>query len=234
MKKCLKRLVSIVLVFCLSFLTTFPAFATNPSTYIPPTITILKDDNLVRMVKEINADGITIATNDKVTHLLTIEKYDYTGKNLISSQVLNLEKITSEASKSPNDVSLNRAAELVDSENTFTNYEYAVWEYVGAPNEWRCRVPDETIWVDETSSSLTSYLERFRDNVQNINSAEADVIISVGTTVAVAAFAAFVSGGLAAAVAAIPTGSSAVKAFIALDGYSQDAEYNFSKIKKLA
>lgn len=221
MKK-LKKLVSLLLTLCLILGLSTTAFASESST-----MTTLENNANVCVVKEVTSEGITIATNNKTTKLLTVEKYDTSGQNLLSSQVINLNTIADE---------MGTTETLEESrihwgngdlyQHTFSNYEYDLW--YGSPNEWEIRKKDMTVYVDETPKNSDN-LYAYADRVEDVNAAEFTIIGAVGATVAATAIAAFLTGGTAAGVAAAGGGAAITAAFANLNSCCNKAELAFNK-----
>ena len=60
-------------------------------------VSILKDNTSEIVVKEVKEDGVTVATKDKSTNILTIQKYDVTGDELLSTESLDLNELEASA-----------------------------------------------------------------------------------------------------------------------------------------
>ena len=89
MKK-IKSVLSLILTLSLVMGLSITAFAADPSAQ---SVQVLANDDNVCVVREVTADGVTIATNNKETGILTIEKYDDTESFLLSTDTLDLNAI---------------------------------------------------------------------------------------------------------------------------------------------
>lgn len=220
MKK-IKRALSLLLTLSLIMGLSTTAFATEPSAQ---SVQILANSDSVCVVREVTADGVTIATNNKETGILTIEKYDDSESFLLSTDTLDLNAIArsvEEESQSP--------ATLDDHiyQHTFSNREYDIYFHTDF-NHWVIRSGDNSKVVYESSSNI-SPLENFRNAVEDVNAAEFSLIASVGSTVALTAIAAFLTGGVAAGVAAAGGSASAVAAFASLNSAINSADYYYAR-----
>ena len=85
-------------------------------------------------------------------------------------------------------------------------------------------------WFDLYVNDM-SYLENFRLAVKDVNSAEKNIIGSVGSTVAVTAIAAYLTGGIGAGSAAAGGSAAIVAAFTDLDNACDNADYYFGRVE---
>ena len=83
----------------------------------------------------------------------------------------------------------------------------------------------------ESTVNDMSYLENFRLAVKDVNSAEKNIIGSVGSTVAVTAIAAYLTGGIGAGSAAAGGSAAIVAAFTDLDNACDNADYYFGRVE---
>lgn len=214
----MKKLVSLLLSMVMLFTLTTTAFASNNNQIIE----LCNDENVV-VIQEITSDGITIATNNKNTNLLTIEKYDGTKTTLLSKEVidLNILKANSEIEATIHFGNGNKY------QHTFTNREYDIW--YGNPREWKCRSGGSIVWVNETSRNEDD-LRTFAECVEGVNEAEFVIIAALGGTLAATAIAAFLSGGTAAGIAAAGGGTAITTAFVNLNSACNKADLAFDYI----
>lgn len=212
-----KKLISLFVAFTLMLGTSVSTFASSNETPI-----VLVSDEQKVIVREVTEEGITIATNDKTTKVLTVENYDSAGENLLSSMTIDLNEIETETGE---------FLALWDGDlyqHTFSDREYDVW--FGSPNEWKVRSGDSTKYkVMETTSNISN-LESFRGYVEDVNEAEYLIIGAVGGTVAVTAITAFLTGGTAAGIAAAGGGTAIAAAFTNLNKACNNADYYFRRI----
>lgn len=221
MKK-FKAIISTFLVCALFWGLMTISFSSNASK-----IVILKNDDVQCVVKETTNQGVTIATNNKVTNKLIVQKFDSLEKTLLSTEIINLETIAHDMGTS----------EVLDNrihwgngdayQHTFSDREYDVW--YGSPNEWKIKKKDSERWLDETTSNANE-LESFRADVEDVNEAEFIIIGAIGGTAAATAVAAFLSGGTAAGIAAAGGGTVIVTAFANLNKACNNADYHYDRI----
>jgi len=114
--------------------------------------------------------------------------------------------------------------------NTFCDYEYDIW-YRNPNNKWKIRKPQNNteIYLEENPSN-TDNLHAYAEKVEDVNTAEFQIIISIGGAAAAVAIAAFLSGGPAAGVAAAGGGTAIVTAFSNLDNCCKKALLAFNRI----
>lgn len=212
-----KKLLSLLVAFTLMLGTSLSTFASSNETPI-----VLVSDEQKVIVREVTEEGITIATNDKTTKVLTVENYDSTGENLLSSMTIDLNEIETEA----REVLAFWNGDLY--QHTFSDREYDVW--FDSPNEWTVRSGDNAKYnVTETTRNAAN-LESFRGYVEDVNEAEYLIIGAVGGTLAVTAITAFLTGGTAAGIAAAGGGTAIVAAFAYLNKACNNADYYFRRI----
>lgn len=224
MKK-IKNVVSLLLVVCLILNLGMPTFASEN------TLTTLVNNENVIVVREITSEGITIATNDKNTNILTVEKYDSSGKVLISSQVINLATVVDNLHQANSTAVQPLFFGNGDVyQHTFCNYEYDIW-YRNPNNKWKIRKPQNNteIYLEENPSN-TDNLYVYAERVEDVNRAEFDIIFSIGETTAVIAIAVFLQAGIAAAIAAAGGGFTIVRAFENLESCCNKALLAFNRI----
>lgn len=219
----IKKIVSLLLALCLIMGLSTTAFASEN------TLTTIENNENVVVVKEVTSNGITIATNDKNTNLLTVENYDSTGEFLISSQVINLNTIADELGTVEKPTTRAHWGNGDVYQHTFSDYEYDIW--YGNPNEWKVRKPQNstTYYINETSSN-SSKLYAYADRVEDVNEAEFVIVGAVGGTAAATAIAAFLTGGAAAGAAAAGGGAAIVAAFANLNSCCNKALLVFNSL----
>lgn len=220
MKK-IKKLLSMLLTLSLIMGLSITAFAAEPS---DQSVQILANNDTVCIVREVTTDGVTIATNNKETGILTIEKYDDSESSLLSTDTLDLNAIAKsveEELQTPTTTSLNEYI----YQHTFSNREYDIFIHPNSTH-WKIRSGDNTKSIYESSSNAST-LDNFRSAVEDVNAAEFTLIGAVGAGVAVTAITAFMSGGLAAGIAAAGGSAAAVAAFASLNSAINSADYYF-------
>lgn len=209
-------------------------------------VSILKDSSSQIVVKEVKEDGITIATKDKNTNTLTIEKYDVTGDELISTESFDLNELKAsalEAQKSqsePLPIQLQKSTMGLQSaaasktttsyQNTFMNREYSISFFKDGSNNWRIRSDDRRKSVTEKKSNRSN-LSNFRSAVERVNSGELAVISAAGFTTAVTILTVFLSGGLAAGIAVAGAGGTVATALYTVNSAVSDADYYFNRVR---
>lgn len=218
-----KKLVSVALAAVMVIGMSTTALASNYSNSVQ---VVTNNDNTC-VVKEITADGITIATNNKDTGILTIDKYNSTEDVLLSTEILDLNAIAAETEIS-NDTATPQAASKHVYQHTFSNREYDCYIY-SSYTSWTIRSGDNTKTRTENSSNA-SKLESFRGYVEDVNSAEFTLIGAVGAGAAATAITAFLSGGLAAGIAAAGGSAAVVAAFSSLNSAINSADYYYARI----
>ena len=218
MKK-FKKILSLVLasVMCVMCISSVSAET------IDNNIIVLANDAQQCVVREVTDSGIVIATNDKTTGVLTVDTYDLEEKNLVSTQILDLNAI---AESIENDISL--AANDHMYQHTFSNREYDIY-YYSSYTSWELRSKDSRKTRTQTSSNISN-LESFRSAVEDVNSAEYEIIINIGTTAAITAITAYLTGGLAAGLAAAGGSAAVATAFTDLNSACNTADYYFNKL----
>lgn len=220
-----KKLISMLLTLCLIMGISTTAFASENSS-----VQTITNNDAVCVVKEITSNGITIATNDKLTGILTIEKYDSTESVLLSTTTLDLNVLPIETDpqfETFGTVSPQASYTHV-YQHTFANREYDCYIYSTYTN-WTIRSGDNYKNVRETNAN-SSKLESFRSYVEDVNSAEFTLIGAVGATAAATAISAFLSGGLAAGIAAAGGSAGVTAAFASLNSAINSADYYFARI----
>ena len=222
MKK-IKRILSLLLTLSLIMGLSATTFAAEPSTQ---SVQVLANDDTLCVVKEVTTDGVTIATNNKETGILTIEKYDASESFLLSTDTLDLNAIAKSVEE---ELQTPTTTALVDYiyQHTFSNREYDI--FIHTDNTyWELRSGDNTKSVYESSSNAST-LDSFRSAVEDVNAAEFTLIGAVGATAAATAISAFLSGGLAAGVAAAGGSAGAVAAFASLNSAINSADYYYAR-----
>lgn len=220
-----KKLLSLTLGIVMLMGVSSNAFAAENSN-----ITTLRNDSKLCIVKEVNHNNVTIATNDKTSNVLTVAKYDFSGTNLISKQIIDLNTISKE-NKSSNILKSRSHWGNGDSyQHTFSDREFDIWYGKrGEPNEWKIAIPKSSRTVKETKYNERN-LESFRSAVEDVNESEYIVIGAVGGTVAATAISAFVSAGTAAGIAAAGGTSVIVAAFASLNKACNNADYYYKRV----
>lgn len=220
MKRILSLLLSAILLLSISF-TTFAE-----SNVITTNIQTLEKSDEKCVVKETRTDSIIISTNDKVNNTLTIETYDISDKRKLNTQTYFLNVLEK-------NIELNNKIELLSGdeyEHTFSDREYDIYfEYES--HQWQIRSKNERKLGYESTVNDMSYLENFRLAVKDVNSAEKNIIGSVGSTVAVTAIAAYLTGGIGAGSAAAGGSAAIVAAFTDLDNACDNADYYFGRVE---
>ena len=220
MKK-IKRVLSLLLTLSLVMGLSITAFAAEPSAQ---SVQVLANDDTVCVVREVTADGVTIATNNKETGILTIKKYDNTESFLLSTDTLDLNAIAESV-----EAEAQTPATTMDYvyQHTFSNREYDIFIYTDKTH-WKLRSGDNTNSLYESSSNAST-LDSFRSAVEDVNAAEFTLIGAVGATTAATAISAFLSGGLAAGVAAAGGSAAVVAAFASLNSAINSADYYYAR-----
>lgn len=231
-----KKSLSILTLSSFLLLSSTTAFASTPTTMtnvkpiveqnfgnLQNSISILKDNENELVVKEITTDGIVISTNNKTTNILTIEKYDISGENLVSTDILNLSEIQ------PLDQQIEAFSIDYSYQNTFLNREYKIYFHGNGKNNWDIRSKDRTKYLAESSSNRGD-LEKFRDAVERLNNAEFAVISAVGFSAATTILTAFLTGGLGAGLAAAGTGTTVAGTLYLVNSAVSDADYYFNRL----
>lgn len=203
----------------------------NESQSLKSDVSILQDDKIQKVVKEITSDVITIATNKKVENVLTIEKYDAADQSLISTEVINLNELQS-LNQAPNKFSPEMKAYAVNRsyQHTYTNREYDIYFFDSGLVNWKIRSDDRRKSVSENSSNRTN-LKNFRSAVERVNTAELQVISAAGITTAVSLITVFMTGGLAAGLALATGGGTVSAAMISMNSAVSDADYYFNRVR---
>lgn len=220
--KNIKKIFSMILSLIMLFTLAIPVEASDNLD-----IKEIRNDNDVVVIQETKEDEIIIATNDKRTNILTVEKYQKNSNTLISRNITDLNVLREKSEKK---VILNERMARASGhtyQHTFSNREYDRWS--GNPNKWKCRIPSGIKNVNENSSNRSD-LRTFADHVEEVNEAEFVIIGAVGGTAAATAIAAFLTGGTAAGVAAAGGGSAIVAAFANLNSACNKADLAYSYI----
>lgn len=184
-------------------------------------VTVEVDNEFEYVIKEVTSEGTTISTNNRVSHMLFIEKFDNAG-NLLSISEIDLYALETGESDFGD---LSRAT---SSQYTFSNREYYVNHSTGY---WKIRSGDNNKIGYEKNVNSTSYLESFREHVEEINSAELALIGVVGGTLVVAVVAGLLTGGVGAAIAAAEGIAGASAAIAILSKCINNADYYYNKVK---
>lgn len=219
--KHLKKFIASLLTICLILGTSTTAFASEP-------VQILANNDNECVVREITDDGITVATNNKQTGILTIEKYDSTGTTLLSTETLDLNAIAEEAELSEQNGSQTLSDYTHVYQHTFSNREYDCYIYTSY-TRWKLRSGDSYKTLYEYSTNASA-IENFRSAVESVNSAELALISVVGGTAVVTIVSALLSGGTAAAIAAAGGVSGASAAIFVLNSAINNADYYFARL----
>ena len=198
-----------------------PVVEQHLENHLSNSVSILTNNENEVIVKEVTVDGITISKNDKTTNILTIEKYDISGENLLSTDTLNLNEIQP----------INEIQPFVDHsyQNTFMNREYDIYFHSNKTN-WDIRSTDRTKYVTESPTNKDN-LKEFRAAVERLNNGEFAVISAVGLGTATVVFTAFLTGGLGTAIAAAGAGGAVSAALLICNSAISDADYYFNKVK---
>lgn len=191
MIKTLRKCVSIFIAFALCFSMTVTAIAATPGNYNE---VVLHDDVDVKIVQTSDENFIYTATYDKQTKTVQLTQTDKGSGEIREGDIVPVQLTQTHASL---------------EEKTFTNYEYEIT--YGSPNKWELRRPGDNAfnWVyfqTYQTSSSKSYLEKFKDAVDDINVQEGAIIGAVGMSglsvlaaAAAGAGAIFTGGTLSAA-----------------------------------
>lgn len=197
-------------------------------TQLPENITILENNLSKTIVKEVTDNGVTISTNDKLTQILTIDKFEKDGVTLISSTKLDLAEINAQAAE-PEISTFAFSGKGDIYQHTFTNREYDIkLNQTNKTREWRLRSGSQTKYVMEIEDVNDDILKDFRKAVNAIDSTEKNIILVGG----VAAIAAFLTGGIAAGISAAGGGTLVGGLFIALDGQIDEADYIYRMVPR--
>lgn len=216
-----KRFICFLLSAIMLLTMTTTAFAYEP-------VQVLTNNNNVCIVREITEDAVTIATNNKQTGILTIEKYDSSGNYLQSTETLDLIAIAQSAEIENNSATMLASCDYV-YQHTFSNREYDIFIH-SDKTHWYLRSGDNEKSMYETTSNSEN-LENFRNAVNDVNSAEFALGGAVGGTALATVITAFLSGGLAAGLAAAGGTATAAAALGVLDTAISNADYWYSKCK---
>lgn len=184
-------------------------------------ITVEVDNEFEYVVKEVTSEGITISTNNRVSHMLFIEKFDTAG-NLLSVDTIDI--YATETGES----GFGDLTRATSSQYTFSNREYYVNHDSGY---WKIRSGDNNKTGYEKNVNNTSYLESFRGYVEDVNSAELALIGVVGGTLIVAVVTGLLTGGVGAAIAAAEGIVGASAAIAVLSKCINNADYYYNKVK---
>lgn len=154
------------------------------------------------------------ATYDKLTGILTITVSDLSTGEVVSTDVIDTNEALNQGVLSlpvnegsiistpikPGQIS-TQAAKLIQSEKTFSNYEYFQYD----DKTWEIRRPKEKTLngyyyknVKESTGSNSTLLPQYKKHVESINSLETDVLLEVGAGAIGIAITAFVPGGVIA------------------------------------
>ncbi len=209
-------------------------------------VSILKDNTSEIVVKEVKEDGVTVATKDKSTNILTIQKYDVTGDELLSTESLDLNELEAsaleaqKAQSEPLPEQLQKSSMGLQSatakkttmsyQNTFMNREYSISFFKDGKNNWRIRSDDRRKSVTEKKSNRSN-LTHFRSAVERVNNGELAVISAAGLTTALTILTAFLSGGLAAGIAVSGAGGTVTTALYTVNSAISDADYYFNRVR---
>lgn len=227
-----KKIMSLILIACLvvGLCVNVSAAESNYS--------IVLNNEMTCVVKEITSDGVIVATNNKESGILTIEKYDSTETNLLSTESLDLKAIIAAAEEEINQnneetVDLNAPSTRASYnkhtyQHTFSNREYDCYFYTNYVS-WVCRSGDDYKNRQESSTNA-AVLESFRNAVENVNTAELSLAGVIGGTAVVAVVSALLTGGIAAAIAAAGGISGAAGAIVALNSAINNADYYFARL----
>mgnify|MGYP003372949731 CR=1 FL=1 len=219
LKKHFKKLVGLALTAVMLLSMTTTAFASEP-------VQVLTNNNDVCIVREVTEDGITIATNNKQTGLLTIEKYDSSGNYLQSTETLDLNAITQSVA-TENDTATPLASSDYVYQHTFSNREYDIYIHTDRTH-WYLRSGDNEKSMYGTTSNSEN-LENFRNAVNDVNSAEFALAGAVGGTALATVITAFLTGGTAAGLAAAGGTAAAAAALGIFDSAISNADYWYAK-----
>lgn len=152
------------------------------------------------------------ATYDKLTGILTITVSNLSTGEVVSTDVIDTNEVLNQDGLSlpisegspiistptkPGQIS-TLAATLIQSEKTFSNYEY--FQY--SDKTWEIRRPKEKTLngyhsknVKESTGSNSTLLPKYKSHVESINSLETAVLLEVGAGAIGIAITAFVPGG---------------------------------------
>lgn len=219
-----KRVLSVLLSTVMLLSLSFSAMAASADTAISSVTTIVNNSEKC-VVKEIQSDCVIISTNDKRTNTLTIKTYDSTEETLINTQELDLDSLA-QSLDSDNGVDPQSGD---DYQHTFTNREYDIYYAYETP-QWQIRSQNNRKSGYESTVNSMSYLESFREAVEDVNSSELDIIGTVGSTIAVTAFAAYLTGGIGAGSAAAGGSAAVIAAFTDLNAACRNADYYFNRV----
>lgn len=221
MKKILSFVLSIAMIFTMS--------STASAASISSSVEILTNTDTLCVVQENTSAGKTVATNNKQTGILTIEKYD-AANTLISTETLDLAAINS-GNFSDETFASPRAADYdYIYQHTFSNREYDLLAYHNGSNYWTLRSGDNNKSMFQTASNQGN-LNNFREAVNNVNTAEFQLGGVVGSGLLIGVIAAFLSGGTAAGIAAAGGVAGAGVALGNLDSAISNADYWYSQCR---
>ena len=222
MKRYLKHVLCLTLSTILTTTTIIPSFASDLSSNylieelnnIDENISIVENNNNKTVVKEYKENETIVATYDKTRNIVINEIYNEDESYLISSSILDLNNI---------DNSFSNNLRLY--QNTFSNREYR-----NTGGHWEIRSGNLKKSGYENDSNI-DYLEKFRDAVEEVNSAEYTLMGVVGGSVIVSVVTALLSSGTAAAIAVAGGVAGSTTAIANLNKHINNADYYFSKVK---
>lgn len=173
-------------------------------------LSIIQDNENIRVAQEINQDNIIISTYYKLDNIVVTETYDKNKENLINKQELNLNKISNNSRV---------------SQHTFSNREY----YVSSSGYWSLRSGDSRKKGYENDQNINN-LEKFRYAVEDVNKSELALIGVIGGGIAGSVISALLTGGASAALAITGTIAGASAAIASLSSDINNADYYYYKV----
>lgn len=187
---------SLLLTFVLALTCSTAAFASEPI-------------SLTTSVREIQHGSVHIRIEDSADFYIVTATYeDHTeiavknrNINVITATILDENGSCMQAATLNASIPTTIMTASADYQHTFSNYEYDI-DDSGTYDVWTCRRKDDyktRTYIDNTTTA--ERLERWRDDVEDINDLEFDLILEVGVGVAEVAIAGAASAGLAAGLA---------------------------------
>ena len=202
------------------------------------TITIIQDDENVRIAESIKEDGTKeVVTFNKKTNMITTEINDKETQVVDLGQQMELyQEQVDEQIKLKNDMGVMVTGDSY--EHTIMNYEYDIW-YRNQGDFWRVTRPDpdnpyfKTKYKEVYSNNYNKdLLDDYRDKVIEINAWEKGALTLMLGTGAIAIVATVATAGIATAAmwAAIGMAAADIPLLITVDILASKAEVIYSKI----
>ena len=168
----------------------------------------IQDTGAYAIVQVNYADYYEIATREKSTNIITVQTFDNDG-NMLSSNDYDFSTV------SKNTEPLRAAG---DYQHTLSNYEYDISSTsTGRHDSWSCRrIDDYKTRTYYTGNPIADRLDNWKNLVDAIDGYEKDLVVAVGSTVALMAIEAFFTAGTASALTYLTGSASAMSAMKSL------------------